>query len=487
MNADRLCDLDLRGVSEAIRRREVSSVEATEAYLRRIERHDGVLRSYLTVTADQALEQARAADAELARGRSRGPLRGVPLGLKDAIAWRGVRMTGGSRLLADYVPTESSPVVERLLQAGAVLLGKQALHEFAHGFAVEGGPFATGRNPWDVARMPSGSSSGSAVAVAAGLCAGALGSDTGGSIRGPASLCGLVGHKPTYGLVTRRGVLSFSWSLDHVGPITRSAWDSAVLLQIIAGHDPLDASTRAQDPPDLLADLEGGVRGLRLGLLRRYYVEWDGLSDDVRGPALAAVAELARQGAVVEDADLPTLDLSMPIWHAFLTELHAYHAETLRDRPERYGEALRARVALGALFTAEDLWRAQRLRARLAREAAEALRRFDAFVFPGWPAPAARFAHPQSLEMPQAKRYHFAWNVLGLPAAVVPCGFSSEGLPVSLQIVGRPFEDATVLRIARAFERATDWHTRRPDPAGWRLPEVVGRGAGASRPAGRTG
>ena len=474
MNADQLCDLDLKGVSEVIRRREVSSVEATEAYLGRIERYDGVLRSYLTVTAEPALEQARAADAELARGSSRGPLHGVPIGLKDLIAWRGVRTTGGSRLLAEYVPTESSPIVERLLHAGAVLLGKQAMHEFAFGFSVEDGPFATGRNPWDVTRIPSGSSSGSAVAVAAGLCAGALGSDTGGSIRGPASLCGLVGHKPTYGLVTRRGVLPFSWSLDHVGPITRSVWDSAVLLRAIAGHDPLDASTRAEDPPDCLADLEGGVRGLRLGLLRRFYVEWDGLSEEVRGPALAAVEELARQGAVVEDVDLPTLDLALPVWHAFLTEIYAYHAETLRAQPECYAEGLRTRLALGALYTAEDLWRAQRLRARLAREAAEALRRFDAFVFPAWPAPAARFADPPSVEMPQAKRYHCPWNLLGLAAAVAPCGFSPEGLPVSLQIVGRPFEDASVLRITRAYERATDWHTRRPEPAGWRPPEPVG-------------
>lgn len=266
------------------------------------------------------------------------------------------------------------------------------------------------------------------------------------------------------------------WSLDHVGPITRSAWDGAVLLQTIAGRDPLDASTRAEDSPDLLGDLEGGVRGLRLGLLRRFYVEWDGLSEEMRGPALAAVEELARQGAVVEDADLPTLDLSFAIWHAFLTGMYAYHAETLHAQPEKYSEGLRARLALGALYTAEDLWRAQRLRARLAREAAEVLRRFDAFAFPGFPTPAARLADAPSLEMPQAKRYHFPWNLLGLPAAVVPCGFSSEGLPASLQIVGRPFEDATVLRIARAYERATDWHTRRPDPAGGRQPAGSGEG-----------
>src|SRR6184192_4751600 len=260
-----VADLDLRGVSEALARRELSSVEATEAYLDRIAAHDPVLRAYITVTGEMALVQAKEADAEIGRGRHRGPLHGVPIALKDLIAVAGVKMTSGSRVLADHVPARDAFITRRLKDAGAVLLGKLAMHEWAFGRPVTDGPFPTGRNPWDVRRAPAGSSSGSAVAAAAGLCAGALGSDTGGSIRGPAAMTGLVGHKPTYGLVSRSGVLALSWSLDHVGPMTRGVWDTAVMLQAIAGHDPGDASTSTARPPSYTRSLEAGVQGMRLG------------------------------------------------------------------------------------------------------------------------------------------------------------------------------------------------------------------------------
>src|SRR5499426_773285 len=273
--SDALCDLDLRGLSDAIARGEVTSVQATEAYLDRIERHDRVLRAYITVMADDALGRAKAADAEQAQGRRRGSLAGV-------------RMTAGSRVLADHVPARDAFVTERLHAAGAVILGKLSMHEFAFGRPVVDDPFVTGRNPWDIHREPAGSSSGSAVAVAAGLCAAALGSDTGGSIRGPAAMTGLVGHKPTYGLVSRSGVLPLSWSLDHVGPMTRGVWDSAVLLQAIAGADPDDTSTRGATAQDYVGRLEDGARGLRLGLLKRYYVDAPGLNDEVREAALTA-------------------------------------------------------------------------------------------------------------------------------------------------------------------------------------------------------
>jgi aspartyl-tRNA(Asn)/glutamyl-tRNA(Gln) amidotransferase subunit A len=466
-----VCDLDLKGLSEALRRRAVSSVEATEAYLGRIERHDSVLRAYITVAADRALERARAADEELGRGEWRGPLHGVPLALKDLIAWAGVRMTAGSRVLLDHVPTRDAHVTERLADAGAVLLGKLSMHEFAFGRPVLDGPLATGRNPWDVTRQPSGSSSGSAVAVAAGLCAGALGSDTGGSIRGPAAHCGIVGLKPTYGLVGRRGVVPMCWSLDHVGPMTRTVWDTAVILQAIAGHDPGDASTSTARPPGYTRSLEGGVRGLRLGLLRRYYLEWPGLHEDVRSAAKSAFGELARQGARIVDVDAPTLDLAPAAWAPFLAEMYEYHAPTVRERPGDYHELTRPRLYMGGLFGARDLLHAQRLRSRLAREVAELLERVDALIFPGQAEPALRFEDVSTEEVitPTA-RYTQPWNLLGLPAISVPCGFSRENLPVSIQIVGRPFDEPTILRIARAYERATDWHTRRPDPATWVLP-----------------
>ena len=468
MSADAICDLDLKGVSEAIAAGKVSSLEVTDAYLRRIERYDGVLQSYITVMADAARARAAAADKGQQRSERRGPLQGVPIALKDLIAVAGVRMTAGSRVLADHVPADDAFVTQRLLATGAVILGKLSLHEFAFGRPVTDGPFPTGRNPWDVRRAPAGSSSGSAVAVAAGLCAGALGSDTGGSIRGPASMVGIVGHKPTYGLVSRRGAVPMDWSLDHIGPMTRSVWDSAVMLQAIAGEDEGDTSTRGARVQDYTRTLESGVKGMRLGLLRRYYLEWPGLHDDVRAAALTAFDELKRQGAGVEDVDAPTLDLAMAAWVAFLAEMYEYHATTVRARPQDYRENLRPRLYMGALVTAPDYLRAQRVRARLLREVNAILEKVDALIFPGQAAPAVRFEDvPMKSVMPTSGRFTAPWNLLGLPAVVVPCGVSADGMPVSIQIVGRAFDDATVLRIARAYERATEWHTRRPSPQGW--------------------
>lgn len=470
VTAGSLCDLDLAGVSEALAARRVSSVEATEAYLDRIAKHDGVLQAYLTVMRDGALTRARAADAEQGRGSRRGPLHGVPIALKDLIAVAGVRMTGGSEVLADHVPARDAFVTERLHAAGAVVLGKLAMHEFAFGRPARDGRFPTGRNPWDVTRIPAGSSSGSAVAVAAGLCAGALGSDTGGSIRGPASMCGIVGHKPTYGLVSRAGVLAMDWSLDHVGPMTRTVWDAAAVLQAIAGHDPADPTSLRGPVPDYMGGLERGARGMRLGLLRRYYVDWPGLDPEVKTAALAAFDVLGREGATVQDVDAPTLDLAPAVWACFLSEMFEYHREMAKASPEKYREGTRIRLYMGALVSAQDFLRAQRLRRRLRHEVETLLARCDALVFPGQAGPAPRFEDVSTLEvMPPSGRYTSPWNLLGLPAVTVPSGFTRAGLPVSIQIVGRPGEDATVLRIARAYERATEWHRRRPDPASWRL------------------
>jgi aspartyl-tRNA(Asn)/glutamyl-tRNA(Gln) amidotransferase subunit A len=261
------------------------------------------------------------------------------------------------------------------------------------------------------------------------------------------------------------------WSLDHVGPMARTVWDTAVMLQAIAGHDPADASTAATTPPDYTRDLEGGVRGARLGLLRRYYLDWPGLHDDVRGAAVAAFAEFERQGAIIEEVDIPMLDLLSAIFVPMLAEMFDYHRETLRKRPADYGDFLRTKLYMTGTFTAQDYLRAQRLRARLAREVATVLEQVDALVFPGQATPALSFEEvPTHTILAPSVRYTAPWNLVGLPAICVPSGFSRDGLPVSIQIVGRPFDDATVLRIARAYERATPWHTRRPDPASWTLP-----------------
>jgi aspartyl-tRNA(Asn)/glutamyl-tRNA(Gln) amidotransferase subunit A len=470
VTAGSICDLDLAGVSEALAARRISSVEATEAYLERIARHDGVLQAYITVMRDTALSRARAADTEQSRGSRRGPLHGVPLALKDLIAVAGVRMTGGSEVLADHVPMRDAFVTERLHAAGAVVLGKLTMHEWAFGRPARDGRFPTGRNPWDVTRAPAGSSSGSGVAVAAGLCAGALGSDTGGSIRGPAAMCGIVGHKPTYGLVSRGGVLAMDWSLDHVGPMTRSVWDAAAILQAIAGHDPADPGSLHGPVPDFMAGLERGARGIRLGLLRRYYVDWPGLDAEVKAAALEAFDVLTREGATFQDVDAPMLDMAPAVWTCFLAEMFEYHREMAARAPEKYREGTRIRMYMGALVSAQDFLRAQRLRARFRREIDGLLARCDALIFPGQAGPAQRFEDISSAEvMAPGSRYTSPWNLLGLPAVNVPSGFTRAGLPVSIQIVGRAGDDATVLRIARAYERVTEWHRRRPDPSGWKL------------------
>ena len=283
-------------------------------------------------------------------------------------------------------------------------------------------------------------------------------------------MCGLVGHKPTYGLVSRAGVLAMDWSLDHVGPMTRSVWDSAVMLQAIAGHDPADPGSLAAPVPDYLAHLDDGARGLKLGLLRRFYVDWPGLDAEVRAAALDAFDVLTREGAALSDVDVPTLDLAPAIWTCFLAEMYEYHREMSRRAPEKYREGTRVRLYMGALVSAQDFLRAQRLRARFKREIDALLDTVDVLVFPGQAGPAQRFEDISSLEvMAPGGRYTSPWNLLGLPAVSVPAGFTRARLPVSIQIVGRRGDDATVLRVARAYERATDWHTRRPDPAGWRL------------------
>jgi Asp-tRNA(Asn)/Glu-tRNA(Gln) amidotransferase A subunit family amidase len=269
--------------------------------------------------------------------------------------------------------------------------------------------------------------------------------------------------------VSRRGVVALSWSLDHVGPMARTVPDSAVLLQAIAGHDPGDPSTRHAQVGDYTAELESGVRGMKLGLLRRFYVDSPGLNADVKTAALAAFDELRGQGATIEDVDAPTLDLAGAIWVTMLSEVYEFHRETIRDQPQNYGEGIRTRIYMGALVTAADYQRGQRLRARLRREVMALLEGVDALIFPGHAAPAQRF---EDIQMGQiivpGSRYTNVWNLLGLPAVVIPCGFNRDGLPLAIQIVGRPFDEATVLRIARAYERATDWHTRRPDPETWK-------------------
>ncbi len=448
----------------------VSPVEVVRAHLDRIAALDRGLRSFITVCADAALDAARTAEAVLMAGRPVGPLHGVPYALKDLYDTAGVRTTGGSRIFADRVPTADATVVRRLAEAGAIVLGKLNMVEFAYGPEGLNAHYGHARNPWDAAthRMAGGSSSGSGVAVAAGLAPGALGSDTGGSIRIPASLCGITGLKPTYGRVSRAGVLPLAWSMDHVGPMTRTVADSALMLGAMAGYDPADPSTSVLPVPNYLAALTGDVKGLRVGLLRSFFL--DGAAPAVRAAVEAAAATLAAVGAVVDEVKLERVGLAGAGSLAVVgVEALAYHAELLRTRAAEYDPDVARRLRVSAFIGGVHYVRAQQVRALVRDEVDAALARRDVLLAPSTPivAPAVDERQATLGDGPAdvrtaLLRFTRPFNFSGHPACAVPCGFTEGGLPIGMQLVGRPFDEATVLRAADAFQRLTDFHARRP-------------------------
>jgi aspartyl-tRNA(Asn)/glutamyl-tRNA(Gln) amidotransferase subunit A len=439
-------------LAQLIARREMSSVEVTSAYLERIERYDDTLRAFITVDAEGALAAARAADDTAS---ARGPLHGVPVAIKDNIATAGLRTTGGSRVLMDWVPAEDAPVVRDLRHAGAVILGKTNMHEFAYGGTCTNVEFGAVRNPWNTQHVPGGSSGGSGVAVAAGMCAAALGTDTAGSIRLPACQCGVVGLKPTYGRVSIDGVMPLAWSLDHVGPLTRTVADAALV------HSVLAASPAA-------TTLEAGVAGLRLGVPRDFFFE--GLQSDVAAAIERALQIFRDQGAELVDVAWPDVELSNSItWTIILAEASAYHRAWFRARPEAYSEQTRHDLLLGERLPAADYVQAQRARSVLQRRVADVMAGLDALVTPSLQITAPRIGQT-TVEVggklkeinPVFIRLSDPFNVTGQPAISVPCGFGDDGLPIGLQVVGAPFAEDTVLRVAAAYEAATEWHLRRP-------------------------
>ncbi len=458
-------DLHHLTIAEAaalIARRELSPVELTEACLHRVQALNGRLAAFVSVTAERARRAARAAEREVMAAGPRGALHGIPYCLKDVFDVAGVRTTAGSRLLADNVAARDSACAGRLEAAGAVLLGKTTTWEFAHGGPSWDVPFPPARNPWDTDRSPSGSSSGSAAAVAAGLAPASLGTDTGGSVRGPAAACGVAGLKPTYGRVSRRGVVPNCFSHDHAGPLAWTARDVALLLGAVAGHDPADPASADVAVPDHAAALTGRVEGLVVG------VPWRWLEDDLppapetRAAFDAALSVFRAAGAEVREVSLPPL----PDFHAAMKviavcELFAVHGPDLRTRPEMFGASLRYRVIAGGLVRAEDYLAATRARAELARAVQHALAEVEVLMLPTAeppgrlePAhPAATFTQPS---------YTAPFSVSGNPALSICSGFSEAGLPFSLQIVGRLFDEATVLRAGDAYEGAMLWRSRRP-------------------------
>ena len=450
--------------------KQVSPVEVVRAHLNRIAALDASLRAFITVCADAALESAGAAEAALMSGRVVGPLHGVPWAPKDLYSTKGVRTTGGSKILADSVPAEDSTVVARLARAGAVVLGKLNMHEFAYGPEGLNAHYGDTRNPWsaDVHRVAGGSSSGSGAAVAAGLAPGSLGSDTGGSIRIPASLCGITGLKPTYGRVSRAGVLPLAWSMDHVGPMTRSARDCALMLSAIAGYDPADPTTSVLPVPEYAAALTGELKGLRVGLLRAHFT--DAAASEVRAAVEASARQLEQAGAVVDEVNLTQVTHVGPAAAAIVAaEALAYHAPWMRSRSQDYQPDVRERLRLGAFVSGTHYVRAQQIRALVTREIDEALARRDVLLAPATPLTAPALGERETTlgDGPSDVRAALVrctrpFNVSGHPACAAPCGFTASGLPIGLQIVGRPFDEATVLRVVDAYQRITDWHTRRP-------------------------
>jgi aspartyl-tRNA(Asn)/glutamyl-tRNA(Gln) amidotransferase subunit A len=442
-------------------RREVSPVEIVQAFLRRIERYNRRLASYITVCAETALAEAKTAEQEIARaGRRRSRLHGLPVAHKDVSLTRGVRTTAHSRCLLEYVPDRDATHVRRLREAGMVLLGKTNTTEFACGTLDVFGPH---RNPWDLGRYAGGSSGGSANALAAGLAVAATGSDTGGSIRVPASFCGVVGLKPTYGRVSRNGLVPLSWSMDHVGPMSRTVADCALLLNAMAGHDPADPASARVPVPDFTDGLEAGIRGTILGVPRQHF--YASLDPEVDAALRAALRQLESLGARLEPVDLPLAPhLTAPGGILIMAEAYGLHAARLRERAGDYGTRTRRRIASGACYTSGEYEEAVRVRVAWTREIAAVLERVDAVVTPTLPHSA--FPIELQLDEPPDTSWgtrHF--NMSGHPALTVPCGFTAAGLPVGMQLAGRYFDEASLFRIAHAYEQATDWHERRPSLA----------------------
>jgi aspartyl-tRNA(Asn)/glutamyl-tRNA(Gln) amidotransferase subunit A len=460
MSSD-LTYLTIAAAAARIRTGKLSSVKLTEAYLQRIGELDGVLHAYIRVLPEQALAAAKLADADIAAGNWKGPLHGIPLGIKDIYNTAGIATTGHSALFRDHVPKEDAVTVQRLKAAGAIVLGKLSTFEFAIGGPSFDLPWPPARNPWNIERQPGGSSSGSGAAVAAGLCTGAMGTDTGGSIRYPAAWCGIAGLKPTYGLVSRRGILPLAYSLDHAGPMCWTSEDCALMMQALAGHDPLDPASADVPIPQFAGALGGSLTGVRVGVVRHFF-ETDAPSGAETIAALeSATHTLANLGASVADITIAPhsayCDLCMLIME---TEAFAIHEKHLTATPELYGALARRRIMAGAMVRASDYVNAQRLRAKLTADLVAKMLDVDVLVMPTWGEPAAEFGEEASLRLDVA--FTMPFNVTGNPALSVCSGFSGDGLPLSMQIVGRHFQDALVLKVGDAFEKASGLRDRRP-------------------------
>ena len=456
-------------LSRLIEAREISPVEAVQAYLERIDAVDGKLNSYITVCGKEALEAARQAEEAIGSGNYLGPMHGIPVAVKDQFYTKGIRTTAGSNLLWDYVPDEDATVVANLKMAGAVLLGKLNLSEFALGDSFHH-PAGTPHNPWDLRRNPGISSSGSAAATAAFLCATSLGEDTGGSTRIPAAWSGVVGLRPTWGRVSRYGVLPAQWSMDTVGPISREVEDCAITFEAIAGHDPKDPFTWDIPVPDYRKSLNGDIRRVKVGVITEK-IHTELVDSEIREAVIKAIAVLGELGSSVEEVSIPLLEHAGAISKA-LTDMGgaAVHLGRLKTRAKEYDHNTRVRLLTATLTPAQAFYKAQKLQALVRSQIFEALKKVDVLVLPTSPSAAPMIPERSGVVSKEeaegrihgVRSFTGPFNLAGVPALSIPCGFTSDKLPVSLQIAGRPFDEGTVMKVAHAYEQSTSWHTERP-------------------------
>ena len=458
-----LCYLTIRDAGRLIRDRKLSPVELTQACLDRIEAVDGDLKSFLVVLDDSALAEARAAEAEILKGEYRGPLHGIPVAHKDQYAVKGVLGAGMPREGEAGPPAEDAAAVRKLREAGTVLLGKVVMYG-----TCMGGPGSSipplAHNPWDLDHMPGGSSSGSGATVAAGLCMGSMGEDTAGSIRGPAMLCGIVGLKPTYGRVSRRGLSPLSWSLDHCGPMARTVEDTALMLQAVAGFDDADPTTYQEVVPDYAAALREDINGVIIGVPREYYADPDTPVEPETAAAIEkALADLEGLGARIEEVKLPSLEyVTMTTLVIWFSETFTYYRERLTSHPEMFADPPRSYLELASLLSSSDYVQAQRARNRIKEQFAEVLRKVDVIAMPCLPGPAPTFDEYDPTEIMTKPSLRAPFALVGIPGLAIPCGFSETGLPLGFQLGGRPFDESMVFRVAYTYQQHTGWFRHRP-------------------------
>jgi aspartyl-tRNA(Asn)/glutamyl-tRNA(Gln) amidotransferase subunit A len=459
--------LTIAEAADWLRSGRITSVGLTEAQLARAHATQDTLAAFIVIMDEAALAGARQADADFAAGVDRGPLQGIPIGVKDIIATKDAPSTANSRVLDPaWGQRDDATVVKKLRAAGAVIIGKLGLHEYALGWPDPDTGFRIPKNPWDLTRSPGGSSSGTGAAVGGGVILGGLGTCTGGSVRGPAAYCGISGMKQTFGRVSKEGCVPLGYSLDHIGPMARTARDCAIMLQIMAGYDPLDLCAVDTPVPDMTGPLTGSFDGVKIGVLRDYFFTVPNLDAEVKAGVEAALAAMEAAGATLVDVSIPHADAARHAQRVtMISEAYAYHEPDLKTKPGLYGKYTRQSFQLGAFYTAADYVQAQRLRPLIRQECADAFAAaggVDVLVTPTMPTTAPTFAGYDADALMSSPGFTPIWNLTGLPAMSIPCGFSSEGLPIGMQLVGRPFDEPTVFKVADAYQQITNWHLTIP-------------------------